>query len=105
MRVRVDRLDHAQDGTPVAVRYRSGRPDDGHRRDHRSALYQAALHAEHGSGQVRQEYLLSSAIDDTPVRGSTVASRLAECDEALAGIARGDFPPRRAANARNARSG
>lgn len=94
VRVRVDRVDQPPDGPPVAVRYRSGRPAGDHRRDHRTALYQAALQAAHGAGSVHQEYLSTGVADQAQARASTMESRLRECDGALAGIARGEFPTR-----------
>jgi DNA helicase II / ATP-dependent DNA helicase PcrA len=93
--VRIDRVDLPQGGEPVAIRYRSGRQADDHRRDVRAALYQAALHAAYGSGVVHQEYLLSGATDSGRARPDTMRRRLDDCDAALAGIAAEKFAPSR----------
>ncbi|HWE62772.1 MAG TPA: PD-(D/E)XK nuclease family protein, partial [Chloroflexota bacterium] len=94
IQVRIDRVDQPADGVPVAVRYRSGRASGDHRRDHRAALYSAALHGAHGAGSVQQEYLSLGTADQAQARASTLEARLRECDEALAGIAGGEFPAR-----------
>jgi hypothetical protein len=94
IRVRIDRVDRHGDAPPVAVRYRSGRARDEHRRDYRTALYRAALHAEHGAGDVHQQYLGANMIDASQARSATLEARLRECDAALAGIARAEFAPR-----------
>jgi hypothetical protein len=92
VRVEIDRVDHRDGSTPVAVRLRSGRPSNEHRRETRVALYQAALDSVYGGGKVEQEYLLTGTVDDGSARRSTLQARLDECDTALAGIAAGKFP-------------
>ena len=94
VRVTIDRLERGPEGRPVATRYRTGRPSQEHHRDHRAALYQAALDAGYGGGTVQQEYVVAGTVDRTAPRGQTVATRLQECDDALEGIARGDYTPR-----------
>jgi CRISPR/Cas system-associated exonuclease Cas4 (RecB family) len=95
VRVRIDRLDQAPGTPPVAIRFHGGAPADGHRREHRTALYQAALDRAHGQGRVAHHYLLSGAVDTATAQARTLESRLREADEALAGIARAEFSARR----------
>lgn len=95
IRVHIDRLDRGDDGTPVAIRYRTGRPSDDHRREHRTALYRVALSDAETPVRVRQEYLLAGEADEQQARPATLAQRLEECDAALDAIQRGDFAPRR----------
>jgi hypothetical protein len=83
VRVEIDRVDHRAGSAPAAVRFRSGRPSDEHRRDTRAALYRAVLDSVYGGGTVEQEYLLTGTVDQ---------ARLDECDRALVGIAAGRFP-------------
>ena len=92
VRLRIDRVDQREGSEPVAMRYRSGRPSAEHRRDHRAALYQAALQEAHGGGSVRQAYLAAGTVDTGQPRPSTLAARLRDCDEALEGIAARRFP-------------
>ena len=94
VRLRIDRVDQREGSEPMAIRYRSGRPSAEHRRDHRAALYQAALQEAHGGGSVRQAYLAAGMVDAGQPRPSTLAARLRDCDEALEGIAAGRFPAR-----------
>ena len=94
MRLRIDRVDQREGSEPVAMRYRSGRPSAEHRRDHRAALYQAALQEAHGGGSVRQTYIAAGTVDAGQPRPSTLAARLRDCDEALEGIAARRFPAR-----------
>jgi hypothetical protein len=95
---RFDRLDHAPDTLPRATVYRTGKQQDNHRRDLRTALAQAALDTLHGGGTVRQEYVLTGAIDDKIGRAKTLADRLAEADTALQGVAEGRFAPKPSRN-------
>ena len=92
VRVEIDRVDHREGSEPVAVRFRSGRPSDEHRREPRVALYLAVLDSVYGGGTVDQEYLLTGAVDEASARRSTLRARLDDCDRALAGIAAGRFP-------------
>ena len=92
VRLRIDRVEGREGAAPVATRYRSGRPSAEHRRDHRAALYQAALQEAHGGGSVRQAYLAAGMVDAGQPRPSTLAARLRDCDEALEGIAARRFP-------------
>ena len=94
VRLRIDRVDKREGSDPVAMRYRSGRPSAEHRRDHRAALYQAALQEAHGGGSVRQAYIAAGTVDAGQPRPSTLAARLRDCDEALEGIAARRFPAR-----------
>jgi superfamily I DNA/RNA helicase len=91
VRVEIDRVDH-RDDSAAAVRFRSGRPSDEHRRDTGAALYRAVLDSVYGGGSVEQEYLLTGTVDEGSARRSTFQARLDECDKALAGIAAGRFP-------------
>ena len=88
----IDRLDRREDGSRVAVRFRSGRPTDVHHRETRVALYQQALDAAFGGGTVEQLYIQSGTTAVGRARPSTLQARLNECDAALSGIAEGRYP-------------
>jgi hypothetical protein len=94
IRLRLDRIDHVPDTPPVATIYRTGKQNEDHRRDLRTVLAHAALHTRHGSGTVRQEYVLTGVTDEKIGRPRTLTERLAEADAALQSIAEGRFEPR-----------
>jgi ATP-dependent DNA helicase UvrD/PcrA len=86
-----------EDGTTTVVvqRMRTGRPSSGEAAKRIYALYQTAAAAEYPGGTPRVEiaYLATDVIETVSARPRTIETRVAEYDEAMAGILRGDFRP------------
>jgi len=80
--------------TVVVQRVRTGRPSSSEAAKTIYALYHAAAAVEHPGATPRVEiaYLATEVIEAVSARPQTIAARVAQYDEAMAGILRGEFP-------------
>lgn len=80
--------------TIVVQRVRTGRPSSSEAAKTIYALYHAAAAAEHPGATPRVEiaYLATEVIEAISAKPQTIAARVAQYDEAIAGILRRDFP-------------
>ncbi len=81
--------------TVVVQRMRTGRPTSSEAAKTIYALYHAAAAAEHPGATPRVEiaYLATEVIETVSAKPQTIATRVAQYDEAMAGVLRGYFPP------------
>ncbi len=97
--IRPDWVEVITDGPRTSVvvrRVRTGRPSDSEPKDKVYALYHAAAKRHHPSADltVKIVYLSTGDVQESVMNDKQVAGHLKKYEEAIAGIRRGDFPPR-----------
>lgn len=97
--VRPDWVEVINDGARTSVvvrRVRTGRPSDAEPKDKVYALYHAAARTHYPSADltVKIVYLSTGDVQESAMNDKQVAGHLKKYEEAIAGIRRGDFPPR-----------